>query len=74
MSTSGLDVTDEPRGHVQAVSSIRWEDQRRASWDLCRPCFDLALERLRDVAGAPHDEWVRDEADTRPDAMAKAVR
>lgn len=47
------------RGFIQAATSVRWEDQHRAQWDLCGPCYDTALERLRDVIGQPYDEWTR---------------
>ena len=59
MSTAGLDTTPATRGFIQAATSVRWEDQHRAQWDLCGPCYDTALERLRDVIGQPHDEWTR---------------
>lgn len=76
MSTAGSDTTPAIRAFVQLSSNIRWEDQHRAQWDLCGPCYDTALERLRDVIGQPHDEWTRpDEDEPMPDmtAVGKAI-
>ena len=72
-SSSELDPTPATRGFIQAARAVNWEDQHRAQWDLCGACYDTALERLRDVLGQPHHEYLRPE-ELMPDmtAVAKA--
>ena len=66
---------ERPRllGTIQAGSSLRWEDQHRATWDLCGPCYDTAIERLTDVIGRPHREWVRSEGELEAEIDTAAV-